>query len=121
MVTLKALENVPRVTIVRGSAVSPAQRREIFAILTQNWASADPYLDDFLRVMRNCADDMLVRLSDGRVDGVLRTKEIHSHGNPDMVAGSFGELVGPYWSRRDRFADTRILVDLTKREVARGG
>jgi hypothetical protein len=70
--------------------------------------------------MRYCADDMLVRLSDGRVDGVLRTKRVRSGGNPDRVAESFEALVGPYWSRRDRFADTRILVDVTKREGASG-
>jgi len=115
-----ALENTPRVAIVRGSAVSPVHYLQILAILMQNWATADPYLDDFARVMRNSGDDMLVRLSDGRVDGVLRTKEIRSLGNPHLVPGSFEELVGPYWSHRDRFADTRILVDLTKREGATG-
>ena len=36
------------------------------------------------------------------------------------MAGSFEALVGPYWSRRDRFSDTRILVDVTKGEGASG-
>jgi hypothetical protein len=100
--------------------VSSSHYREIHAILADSWQTTDPYLDDFQRLMRNCGDDMLVRLSDGRVDGVLRTKGIRSWGNPHRVPGSFEALVGPYWSRRDWFADTRILVDLTKREGASG-
>ena len=70
--------------------------------------------------MRNCGRDMLVRLTDGCVDGVLRTNVIRSWGSPHSIPRSFEELVGPYWSRRDRFADTRILVDLTKRDGASG-
>ena len=119
-IALPALEDARHVVIVRGSEVTSAHHDEILAILSRNWAAADPYLHDFARVMRNCADDMLVRLSDGRVDGLLRTKRIRSRGNPHRVAGSFEALVGPYWSRRDRFSDTRILVDVTKREGASG-
>lgn len=98
--------------------MSPSHYGEIRAILAENWQTTDPYLDDFARVMRNCANDMLVRLTDGRVDGVLRTKAIRTWGDPLKVSGSFELLVGPYWTRRDRFADSRILVDLTKREGA---
>ncbi|MBI3049715.1 MAG: hypothetical protein HYY76_15530 [Acidobacteria bacterium] len=118
--TLTAVENRPAIAVVWGSDVSPARYPEILAILSQNWRNADPYLDDFSTVMRNSAGDMLVRISDGWIDGVLRTKLIRSQGNPLRVHGSFEELVGPYWSRRDRVADTRILVDLTKREGASG-
>jgi len=100
--------------------VSPSHYRDIRAILVENWQASDPYLDDFAQVMRNCASDMLVRISGGRVDGVLRTKAIRSFGRPNRVSGSFEALVGPYWSRRDWFADTRILVDLTKRQGASG-
>jgi hypothetical protein len=110
----------PAVAILRGSDVSPSHYRDIHAILAENWQASDPYLDDFARVMRNCASDMLLRLSDGRIDGVLRTKRIRSFGHPHKVPGSFEALVGPYWSRRDWFADTRILVDLTKREGTSG-
>lgn len=118
--TLAALENRPAIAVVWGSDVSPARYPEILAILSQNWRDADPYLDDFSTLMRNSAADMLVRISDGRIDGVLRTKRIRSWGNPHRVPGSFEALVGPYWSRRDRFSDTRILVDLTKRDDASG-
>jgi hypothetical protein len=100
--------------------VSPSHYPEIRAILAENWQASDPYLDDFARVMRNCASDMLLRLSDGRIDGVLRTKRIRCSGDPHKVPASFEALVGPYWSRRDWFADTRILVDLTKREGTSG-
>lgn len=110
----------PTVEILRGSEVSPSHYVEIHAILADNWRTTDPFLDDFARVMRHCASDMLVRLSDGRVDGVLRTKGIRSSGKPHKVPGSFEALVGPYWSRHDWFPDTRILVDLTKREGASG-
>jgi hypothetical protein len=108
------------VGILRGSEVSPSRYPEIRAILADNWKTTDPYLDDFARIMRNGAGDMLVRISSGRVDGVLRTKGIRSFGNPHRVPGSFEALVGPYWSRHDWFSDTRILVDLTKREGASG-
>jgi hypothetical protein len=110
----------PATAILRGSQVSPSCYPEIRAILEENWQASDPYLDDFARMMRNCANDMLLRLSDGRVDGVLRTKRIRSLGRPDRVPASFDALVGPYWSRRDWLADTRILVDLTKREGTSG-
>jgi hypothetical protein len=110
----------PAVAILRGSQVNPSYYPDILAILVDNWRTTDPYLDDFARVMHNCAGDMLVRLLDGRVDGVLRTKRIRSLGHPDRVPASFEALVGPYWSRRDWFADTRILVDLTKREGTSG-
>jgi len=108
------------ITIVRGSALSRACYRDILAILEHNWQNADPYFDDFVRVMRNCADDMLVRLSDGQIDGVLRTKVIRSCGSPLTMPRTFEELVGPYWSRRDWYSDTRVLVDLTKRDGASG-
>jgi hypothetical protein len=108
------------VGVLRGSEVSPSRYAEIHAILSDNWKSTDPYLDDFARVMRHSASDMLVRISGGRVDGVLRTKGIRSFGKPHNVPGSFEALVGRYWSRRDWFTDTRILVDLTKREGASG-
>jgi hypothetical protein len=117
---MTALENRPTIAVVRGVDVSPAQYPEILAILVQNWRNADPYLDDFSTVMRNAAADMLVRVSDGQIDGVLRTTRIYSHGDPHRIPQSFEELVGPYWSRRDRRADTRILVDLTKRDGASG-
>lgn len=118
--SMTALENGPALAVVRGRDVSPAQYPEILAILAQNWRNADPYLDDFSTVMRNAAADMLVRISDGRIDGVLRTKRIRSHGNPHGIPQSLEELVGPYWSRHDRHADTRILVDLTKLDGASG-
>jgi hypothetical protein len=110
----------PAVAILGGSQIRSSQYREIHAILADNWQTTDPYLDDFARIMRNCADDILVRLSEGRVDGVLRTKAIRSWGKPHKVPGSFEALVGPYWARRDWFADTRILVDVTKREGTSG-
>ncbi|MBI2186542.1 MAG: hypothetical protein HYU37_05385, partial [Acidobacteria bacterium] len=119
-ITLPVDDDPAAVRVISGSDVSPASYPEILAILSQNWANADPYLRDFAQVMLNGADDMLVRVSHGRIDGVLRTKCIRSRGNPHRVPRSFEALVGPYWSRRDRFADTRILVDLTKREGASG-
>lgn len=110
----------PEIAVVRGSDLKPIQFSEILAILLPKWREVDPYLDDIGRVMRNCAHDMLLRMSDGRIDGVLRTKRIRADGDPRKVSATFEELVGPYWSRREPNADTRILVDLTKLDGAAG-
>lgn len=106
--------------MVKGSDLEPTQFREILAILSSKWRNVDPYLEDFYKVMRNSAHDMLVRISDGRIDGVLRTKCIRTGGDPRRVSATFEELVGPYWSRLDSHPDTRILVDLTKLDGASG-
>lgn len=108
------------IAVVRGSDLEPLQFSEILAILSPKWRDADPYLDDFSKVMCNCAHDLLVRISDGRIDGVLRTKCIRAGGDPRRVSATFEELVGPYWSRHDSNPDTRILVDLTKLDGASG-
>jgi len=118
--TLTAEQNSRTIAVVWGADLSAARYPEILAILSQNWRTADPYLDDFSTVMRHAGGDMLVRITDGEIDGVLRTKRIRSRGRSGRVPRSFEELVGPSWSRRDRLADTRILVDLTKRDGASG-
>jgi len=105
---------------VRGSDLHPVRLAEILAILLPKWQDTDPYLDDFSAVMRNAGDDILVRVADGVIDGVLRTKCIRTGGDPRRVPGTFEQLVGPYWSRRDPNPDTRILVDLTKLDGASG-
>lgn len=115
-----SLQTCPPVTVVRGSDLQPNQFGEILAILLPKWRDTDPYLDDISRMMRHVADDMLVRTCDGRIDGVLRTKCIRADGDPRRVPSTFEQLVGPYWSRRDADSDTRILVDLTKLDVASG-
>ena len=51
---------------------------------------------------------------------MLRTKCIRTGGDPRRVPATFEQLVGPYWSGRDPNADTRILVDLTKRDGVSG-
>jgi hypothetical protein len=110
----------PSVTVVRGSDLHSRYFPEILAILLPKWQDTDPYLDDLATIMRNAGDDILVRVADGRIDGVLRTKCIRAGGDPRRVPDTFEELVGPYWSRRDRSPDTRILVDVTKRDEASG-
>ena len=110
----------PPVDVVRGSDLHPAHFAEILAILLPKWRDTDPYLDDIASVMRNAGDDILVRVADSRIDGVLRTKCIRAGGDPRRVPATFEELVGPYWSRRDPNPDTRILVDLTKLDGASG-
>jgi hypothetical protein len=114
------VQTLPPVTVVRGSDLHPRYFLDILAILLPKWQDTDPYLDDIATVMRNGGDDMLVRVSDGRIDGVLRTKRIRAGGDPRCVPATFEELVGPYWSRRDPHPDTRILVDLTKLDTASG-
>jgi hypothetical protein len=106
--------------VVRGSDLHPVRFAEILAILLPKWQDTDPYLDDFSAVMRNAGDDILVRVADSVIDGVLRTKCIRTGGDPRRVPVTFEQLVGPYWSRRDPNADTRILVDLTKLDGASG-
>ena len=108
------------VKVVRGSDLHPLYFSEILAILLPKWQDTDPYLDDIATIMRNAGDDILVRLVDGRIDGVLRTKRIRAGGDPRRVPSTFEQLVGPYWSRRDLNPDTRILVDVTKRDDASG-
>ena len=110
----------PAVDLIRGSDLEPSHFQEIFAILIAEWRDADPYLYDISRVIRNCADDMLIRISEGRIDGVLRTKRIRTEGNPARIPRTLELLVGPYWARRESQPDTRILVDLTKLEGAGG-
>ena len=110
----------PRVTVMRGSDLDPRYFLEILAILRPAWQDTDPYLDDISTVMRNAGDDFLVRVVDGRIDGVLRTKCIRASGDPGRVPATFEELVGPHWSYRDPDPDTRILVDLTKLSGASG-
>ena len=110
----------PPVTVVRGSDLHPMHFPEILAILLPKWQDTDPYLDDIATVMRNAGDDILVRIADGQIDGVLRTKCILADGDPRRVPATFEQLVGPYWSRRDPNPDTRILVDLTKLDGASG-
>lgn len=113
-------QSCPAIDVVKGSDLEPIQFREILAILLPKWRDADPYLDDISRVMCNSAHDMLVRISDGRIDGVLRTKCIRAGGDQRRVPATFEQLVGPYWSRHDSRPDTRILVDLTKLDGASG-
>ena len=108
------------VEVVRGSDVHPLYYPEILGILLPKWQDTDPYLDDIATIMRNAGDDILVRMADGRIDGVLRTKRIRAGGDPRGVPATFEQLVGPYWSRRDLNPDTRILVDVTKRDGASG-
>jgi hypothetical protein len=108
------------VTVVRGSELDPKYYPEILAILLPKWQDTDPYLDNIWAVMRNAGDDILVRIADGRIDGVLRTKCLRAGGDPCRVPATFEELVGPYWSRSDPSPDTRILVDLTKLDGASG-
>src|SRR5687768_8834235 len=110
----------PLVTVVCGSYLHPAHFAEILAILWPQWHDTDPYLDDIATVMRNAGDDILVRVADRRIDGVLRTKCIRAGGDPSAVPATFEQLVGPYWSRRDPNPDTRILVDLTKLDGTSG-
>jgi hypothetical protein len=110
----------PPVTVVRGSDLHPMYFPEILAILLPQWQDTDPYLDDIATVMRNAGDDILVRVADGRIDGVLRTKSIRAGGDPGRVPATFEHLVGPYWSRRDPNPDTRMLVDVTRRDGASG-
>ena len=110
----------PPVDVVRGSDLHPEHFAEILAILLPKWQDTDPYLDDIATVMCNAGDDILVRVADERIDGVLRTKCIRAGGDPSRVPATFEQLVGPYWSRRDPNPDTRILVDLTKLEGASG-
>jgi hypothetical protein len=117
---LTSVQTRPCVTVVRGSDLHPRYFLEILAILLPNWQDTDPYLDDISAIMRNAGDDILVRVADGRIDGVLRTKSIRAGGDPRRVPATFEELVGPYWSRRDPNPDTRILVDVTKRAGASG-
>ena len=105
---------------MRGSDLHPVHFAEILAILLPKWQDTDPYLDDIATVMRNAGDDILVRVADDRIDGVLRTKMHPRRGDPRRVPATFEQLVGPYWSRRDPNADTRILVDLTKLDGASG-
>jgi hypothetical protein len=107
-------------TVVRGSDLHPRCFPEILANLLPKWQDTDPYLDDFVTLMRNAGDDILVRVVDGQIDGVLRTKAIRAGGDPRRVPGTFERLVGPYWSRRDPNPDTRILVDVTKLDGASG-
>ena len=114
------VETVQLASVVKGSELSPSQFGELLEILRANWEDTDPYLDDIARVIRNAGEDMLVRIVNGRIDGVLRTKPIRADGDPRRVPATFEQLVGSYWSRRDPDADTRILVDLTKREGATG-
>jgi hypothetical protein len=106
--------------IVRGSDLHPVHIAEILAILLPKWQDTDPYLDDISAVMRNAGDDILVRVADNRIDGVLRTKCIRTGGDPGRVPATFEQLVGLYWSRRDPNPDTRILVDLTKLDGVSG-
>ena len=108
------------VRVVRGSDLHPRYFHEILAILLPRWQDTDPYLDDIATVMRNAGEDMLVRMSGERIDGVLRTKCIRAGGDPRCVPATFEELVGPYWSRRDPNPDTRILVDVTKLDAVSG-
>jgi len=117
---LTSKQTLPPVTVVRGSDLHPRYFLEILAILLPTWQDTDPYLDDISAIMRNAGDDMLVRVTDGRIDGVLRTKCIRADGDPHRVPATFEELVGPYWSRRDPDPDTRMLVDVTKRDGASG-
>ena len=113
-------ETSSHMTVIRGSDLHPRCFPDILAILLPKWQDTDPYLDDFVTVMRNAGDDILVRVVDGRIDGVLRTKCISAGGDPRRVPATFEQLVGPYWSRRDPDPDTRILVDLTKLDGATG-
>jgi hypothetical protein len=117
---LPSVQTRPSVTVVRGSDLHPRYFLEILAILLPKWQDTDPYLDDIAAIMRNAGDDILVRVADGRIDGVLRTKSIRAGGDPRQVPATFEELVGPYWSRRDPDPDTRMLVDVTKRDGAFG-
>ena len=117
---LTSVQTRTPVTVVRGSDLHPLYFAEILAILWPQWQDTDPYLDDIMTVMRNAGNDILVRVADGRIDGVLRTKCIRAGGDPARVPATFEQLVGPYWSRRDPNPDTRILVDLTKRDGASG-
>ena len=117
---LTSVQTCTPVKVVRGSDLHPLYFAEILAILWPKWQDTDPYLDDIITVMRNAGDDILVRVADGRIDGVLRTKCIRAGGDPRRVPATFEQLVGPYWSRRDPNPDTRILVDLTKRDGASG-
>jgi hypothetical protein len=110
----------PAVMVVRGSDLHPRYYVDILAILLPKWQDTDPYLDDIAAVMRHAGDDILVRVANGRIDGVLRTKSIRAGGDAGRVPGTFEELVGVYWSRRDPDPDTRILVDLTKLDGASG-
>jgi hypothetical protein len=110
----------PAEVVVSGSELGPGRFPEVLAILSRIWRDTDPYLDDIGRVMENCAADMLVRISDGRIDGVLRSKRICTAGDSYRVPEVFEDLVGPYWLRRDPNPDTRILVDLTKLDGAAG-
>ena len=115
-----SVQNSPSVTVVRGSDLHPRHFPDLLAILLPKWQDTDPYLDDFVTVMRNAGDDILVRVVDGQIDGVLRTKRIRAGGDPGQVPATFEELVGPYWSRCDPNPDTRILVDVTKRDGSSG-
>jgi hypothetical protein len=115
-----SVQTSPAVTVVRGSELHPRDFPDLLAILLPKWQDTDPYLDDFVTVMRNAGDDILVRVVDGRIDGVLRTKRISAGGDPRRVPATFEQLVGPYWSRRDPNADTRILVDVTKLDGSSG-
>jgi hypothetical protein len=116
--TMTSEQSCPLIEVVRGSDLEPIQFREILAILLPKWRDADPYLDDISQIMCNSAHDMLVRISDGRIDGVLRTKCVRTGGDPRRVPATFQELVGTYWSRHDSHSDTRILADLTKLDGA---
>jgi hypothetical protein len=98
---VSAAQRGPALDLIRGSDLEPPHFQEIFAILIAKWRDADPYLYDVCRVMRNCADDMLIRISEGHIDGVLRTKRIRTEGDPARIPGRFELLVGPYWARRE--------------------
>ena len=117
---MTGVQTHPPITVIRGSDLHPRSFPDILAILLPKWQDTDPYFDDFVTVMRNAGDDILVRVVDGRIDGVLRTKCIRAGGDPGRVPATFEQLVGPYWSRRDPNPDTRILVDLTKLDGASG-
>ena len=115
------METVPPAMVIEASELSVGEFRELLSILRANWKDTDPYLDDIARVIHNTSEDSTVHaFASGRIDGILRTKRIRSDGEPRLVPATFEQLVGPYWSRCDRDADTRILVDLTKRDGAAG-
>jgi len=117
---LTSVPTRPSFALVRGSDLHPDRFSDILAILLPKWQDTDPYLDNISTVMRNAGDDILVRIADGRIDGVVRTKSIRTGGDAGRVPETFEQLVWPYWSRRDPNPDTRILVDLTKLDQASG-
>jgi len=110
----------PAIALIRGFDLQPSQFQEILAVLIAKWRDVDPFLPDISRLIHHCADDMLIRLSDGKIDGVLRTKGIRTDGDRARIPHTFEHLVGHYWSRRESYPDTRILVDLTKLDGTTG-